>query len=360
MSNSTRNAMTAMGFMALLAVGYVGFTFWRQSADIDSRNAAAEERAAEFVDQLAARDIDDEEEPVDLGFDDGSEFLINRIPGDDYGRLVRRTALGDREHVGNIRCERFHAADDNGLCLWRSGINSFKATLYDFSEGTEEEVLTWGIRLPSRARVSRDGSFASYTVFAEGSGYQDVSGFVTIAELFDTSNPEERFNLFQFDHSEEDAEYFDDINSNFWGVTWGRAGEFYATWGNGEETRVIKGNFDDKTIEILDLVGSCPSLSGDGNTLVYKKLVDEEFFLVSYDLESGEETFLNETRPVDDQVEWLDDNTIGYAIHPEGFVSDETTVQPEFDTWSLTLDGSEPELFLPNSDSPVNYQETSF
>lgn len=55
---------------------------------------------------------------------------------------------------------------------------------------------------------------------------------------------------------------------------------------------------------------------------------------------------------VDDQVEWLDDDTILYGLHVEG--SEGELVQPEFDVWSLDIaPDAQPELLAPQADSPA-------
>ena len=78
---------------------------------------------------------------------------------------------------------------------------------------------------------------------------------------------------------------------------------------------------------------------------------DNSFELVAVDLETNTQHKLGETRSVDDQVEWLDNDTILYALHP---ARGDTAVQHEFDIWMLDIaEGSEPKLFLPNADSPA-------
>ena len=117
--------------------------------------------------------------------------------------------------------------------------------------------------------------------------------------------------------------------------------------------RLLTGSFDSKTLEPTGYLGSCPSISPDGRHLVFKETLDDgDYALTAVDLTTGEQWTLGETRSVDDQVEWLDNDTILYAIHPDG--DDGTDVQPQFDIWMLDIaPGSEPELFLPAADSPA-------
>jgi Tol biopolymer transport system component len=114
----------------------------------------------------------------------------------------------------------------------------------------------------------------------------------------------------------------------------------------------MRGTLSDMTIGPTGWVGSCPSLSPDGKTLVFKEMrQDGTFELVAVDVATNTKQKLGETRSVDEQVEWLDNDTILYAVHPEGR---DTAVQPAFDIWKLAIaDGSEPVLFLPNADSPA-------
>ena len=67
-----------------------------------------------------------------------------------------------------------------------------------------------------------------------------------------------------------------------------------------------------------------------------------------YDLAAGAETLLAETRSVDDQVEWLDDATVLYALPREG------TEATTSDVWQVPADGSgSPSLFIPQASSPA-------
>ena len=61
----------------------------------------------------------------------------------------------------------------------------------------------------------------------------------------------------------------------------------------------------------------CPSLSPDNTTLVYKDLKHDWGFwqLRACDLETGEDiAFMSETRSVDDQVDWFDNDHVLYHI----------------------------------------------
>jgi Tol biopolymer transport system component len=94
----------------------------------------------------------------------------------------------------------------------------------------------------------------------------------------------------------------------------------------------------------------CPSLSPDGSRVAYKKNVSTvatpHWAIAVLDLSRNQETILPERRTMDDQVEWLDDNTLLYGLPHEGTVGDS-------DVWSIDSDGSAPpELFIEHAWSP--------
>ena len=64
------------------------------------------------------------------------------------------------------------------------------------------------------------------------------------------------------------------------------------------------------------------------------------------DLASGDVELLPESGNVDDQIEWLDDDTILYGMPRAGQAGD-------YDVWALAADGSgDPELFIEHAWSP--------
>src|SRR5690606_13253616 len=95
----------------------------------------------------------------------------------------------------------------------------------------------------------------------------------------------------------------------------------------------------------------CPSLSPDDRRIAYKQRVDNGIGPAVWnvwvlDLDSGERHALSETRNVDDQVQWLDDAHVLYALP-----GDRPAVM---DTWVVSADASgRPSIFLPESYSAV-------
>jgi len=352
MSKKNLTPIVSCGFLALAAFAYIGFTYSKQNKDISTRSLEAQERLDDFVqDQITTQDT----EPKELAFEDnsilksGEVLVVNRVPGDDYGKAAIRKTDGSRE-ILDIRCLRLHATNQALICLNNPRISSNVAALYNISGDETSIINSWATLSPSRARISNDNKHASTTVFASGSSYEDVGEFKTFVEMIDVENSDERKRLSEYTYDEADAKKFSNLDGNFWGVTFAPDNAFYATFGLGNDVEIIKGSLSEESIESTKFVGSCPSVSPDGKTLVFKERVGDKFQLVAVNLVTDEKTVLNESRSVDDQVEWLDNETILYSIHKDEEVEE---VQPEFDIWSLKINNSSsPELFLPNADSP--------
>jgi hypothetical protein len=91
----------------------------------------------------------------------------------------------------------------------------------------------------------------------------------------------------------------------------------------------------------------CPSLSPDETRVVYKRLMASPGIWRYHvlDLASGRETALTETRPIDDQAEWLDDDHVLYRVDEE--------------TWVVPADGTgRPRRYMRGADSPAVLRES--
>jgi hypothetical protein len=133
-------------------------------------------------------------------------------------------------------------------------------------------------------------------------------------------------------------------DSNFWGVTFAHdANRFYATLSSGGKTWLVEGDVAGRKLRTLRENVECPSLSPDGKRLGFKKRMTGpgSWRLHVLDLTTLEDRQLSgEQRPIDDQVEWLDDEHIVYKHGP--------------DVWALPVDGSAPaRVLLPRASSPV-------
>ena len=282
----------------------------------------------------------------------GEVLVINRVPGDDYGRLAIRHADGTRTLLDR-KCMRVHFAAEHGVCLSQNDgiVPTFTTTFFE-SVNPNVEIKAYPSALPSRARISPDGTFSAVTAFVTGTSYVDIgTETTTIVTIDEIESTRLLRGLAQFPINSDEARYRN-LDPQYWGMTFVDEDEFYITGYYGQEPEVMRGWIDEMVLEPTGWVGSCPSLSPDGKTLVFKEMLPNGTFeLVAVDLETNDKWKLGETRSVDDQVEWLDNDTILYALHPDGA---DGAVQPEFDIWMIDIaEGSEPVLFLPNADSPA-------
>ena len=211
-------------------------------------------------------------------------------------------------------------------------------------------VSQFPLNTPSRAAVSPDGTVVAWTGFTQGHSYLGEGEFATITQLISVdrrlgANLETIFTTYR------DDEVLDAVDRNYWGVTFFDEDRFYATLGTGGTTSVVAGKISTSELQVLWDGVSCPEVSPDGSTVVANEMRDDGFQLVAIDVLTGERRDLAETRLVDDQVEWLDNDTIMYAL-----ANDEvgTEAQPAFDIWVLdTVPGAEPQLLVPLADSPA-------
>src|SRR5665647_1466451 len=141
------------------------------------------------------------------------------------------------------------------------------------------------------------------------------------------------------------------LDRNYWGVTFAADDDtFYATVQWSQHTWLVKGSLSQRLVVTLRQDAECPSLSPDGQHIVYKQrgnLPAGQWRLVRYDVATGQVTQLAETRSVDDQVEWLDDSHVIYGIPRTGTEAGTT------DVWELPIDSSGlPKLLIPEAWSP--------
>jgi Tol biopolymer transport system component len=130
----------------------------------------------------------------------------------------------------------------------------------------------------------------------------------------------------------------DSIDRNYWGVTFiPGSDEFYATLQTGGRIYLIKGDVSSRTGDVVGTDIECPSLSPDGTRIAFKERdggAAVTWHLGVLDLDSGGRWRLGETRSVDDQVEWADDDTVIYGLPTS------TAGSAETDVWAVPADGS--------------------
>ena len=270
--------------------------------------------------------------------------------GATFGRLSMASAdapAGERRSVA-LTCERLSFAGGRGLCLHlqRGVFNSYSALLLDRNLKQGGSIKLEG--LPSRTRASADGRVGAITVFVLGDDY--AAAFSTRTILVDLASGDEIGELEQFS-TWRDGARFKEVDFNFWGVTFAKDGNtFYAALRTGGKTFLVRGELALRKLTVMRENVECPAISPDNRLLAYKKRVGpspDSWRLHVLDLQTNVERIVAaEARYIDDQVEWLDDRRLLYAIPRR------TTAMA--DVWVAPIDGNDAaRIFLPQAESPI-------
>lgn len=276
----------------------------------------------------------------------------NTASGQGYGHVASvplADPAGARAVTPHV-CDRVDATPAEFTCLKteRGIAPSYHATLYANDGEAIEEWPLPGI--PSRTRISADGTRIATTAFVTGHSYATI-GFSTETVIRGDDGED-------FGNLEEwtlilDGAPATPVDRNFWGVTFLDDTTFYATAGltSSGIHYLVQGDIGTRTLTAVAEGVECPSLSPDGTRIAFKATTAGTGATVHWtpaimDLSSGEVMLLGEERSVDDQIAWLDDDTILYGMPRDGVAGDT-------DVWALAADGEgEPELFIEHAWSP--------
>lgn len=251
---------------------------------------------------------------------------------------------------GDLSCERVYYAAGHGICMGvaPSGVD-YTARIFDEDLRSEHTIPLQG--LPSRARVSKDGRYGAMTVFVSGDAYLESSAaFSTRTYVVDMATGKVVEQLEQFSVT-KDGKPLDAADFNFWGITFdpSDSDRFYATLGTSDHHYLVEGSISRKEMKVLRDGVECPSLSPDGTRIAYKSRLGQSnrWRIRVLDVATLKDHAVAESRSVDDQAEWLDDDTLAY--------SDGTNV------YSVPADGSgEERLLVRDASSPVRLESPLF
>ncbi|WP_328527067.1 hypothetical protein OG984_14830 [Nocardioides sp. NBC_00368] len=287
--------------------------------------------------------------------EEGPRILFQHTGRDaDYGHVgaVALADPGGARALTDLSCDRVYAQAKSVSCLTteRGVVSRYRATdLTTSTPGTEWREVD-GIDLPglpSRTRISPDGKLVSSTVFVNGDSYM-VSGFSTrtvVRRIGGASYGDlEKFELVV------DGRRVSPVDRNIWGVTFADDDRtFYATVATGGRTYLARGDLSARSLTTIADHVECPSLSPDGTRIAFKEAVEDgtRWAPAVLDLATGRRTVLaGETHSIDDQIEWLDDDTVLYGLERED--------EPVSDVWSLDTSASaKPRVLISEAASPA-------
>lgn len=297
---------------------------------------------------------------------DAPRIVFRHTGLDDRNGRVAMVALADPggpRAFTDVLCDRVAAVPTGASCLVTEPgvVTRFAARMYDEGWRPQEGFALPGI--PSRTRLSADGRMVGVTSFVTGHSYM-TSGFSTATSIHrvaaDGTLTEVAGNLEDLTLV-LDGERVRPTDRNIWGVTFLDDRTFLATVATGGRTWLVHGDLDTRTLTGLQRDAECPSLSPDGSRVAFKvdvapgasKLWQVAVLELSRDGTDampgpGTRTMLSEgTRGLDDQVAWLDDDTLMYAVPRE----DAPGVS---DVWSVDTDpAAEPAVLIRQAASPT-------
>jgi hypothetical protein len=307
-----------------VAVGFVTVSSLRQ------RESA---RASERVTPAARRAL--------ATLTGGRHVVFQHVRRDrDYARIaVASAAAPSRRAVAGRLCERVYFAGGRGLCLAPAAGLGARYEALVLGPKLDVRARTQLPGIVSRARISRDGRYGATTGFVTGHSYRDV-GFSTTTVLLDMASGSVVADLETFQVTRA-GRRISSVDFNFWGVTFAASGDgFYATLGTAGKTYLVEGSVRARRMRVLHEGVECPSLSPDGTRVAFKKRAGQAWRLSVLDLATMRETPLAESRSVDDQAEWLDDDHVLYGLAG--------------DVWQVRADGrGRPSRFLEDALSPA-------
>jgi hypothetical protein len=287
-------------------------------------------------------------EEVDIA--PGPRLLVRSTADASMGRLAVVAAADPRgpRKVSGVSCSRVYAAAGTAICLRPDGPLATHQVVV-LGGRLEERDSYPMVGLPNRARVSADGRLVTWTAFVTGDSYNN-GRFSTRVGVLDTATGEllaDTLESYALDGRSQAAD------ANYWGVTFAADNRtFYATLGTAGRRYLVRGDLAARTVRILAENVECPSLSPDGTRIAFKQAVGGDpmkgWRPAVLDLTGANVVTLAETRSVDDQIAWLDEHTVMYALRRD---------PDHADVWSVPADGTgRATLLIPDAESPASLE----
>lgn len=260
----------------------------------------------------------------------GAATLLTRHTlGAEAGRLdLLKLPGGPAQAQLGLRCERVHYNAGVLACLRAVPGQGLKLDLADKAGQVGVTLSFPNVLLASRLRVASNGGLVAFTGFASGHSYTGTD-FATRSYVVDAARRRLVADLSTFKVVESAALQMPARRFNVWGVSFDPAapGRFVATVGAGGEVFLVQGDLAAKTLVLLRKDMECPSYSPDGKRIAFKRRKPGGGWLPAvYEPASGREWVLQEARSLDDQILWLDNDTIAYELtrpgQPEGGETD--------------------------------------
>jgi len=275
----------------------------------------------------------------------------NTATGTGYGQvaIAPLSAPDGPRALTPAACDRVYATGSQAVCLFakRGMVTSYHAQILSAQWIGVKDLPLNGI--PSRTRMSRDGSLVATTTFVHGHSYANAGEFST-ETLISRADGSQTENAESFALIVDGAENANK-DRNVWGVTFADGDRFYATAASAKKTWLVQGSLSKRTLTALRPDAECPSLSPDGTRVAVKTRGDlppGQWRIAVYDLRAGKSTLLAETRSVDDQIEWLDNANVIYGL-PRGGEGQAAT-----DVWRVPADGTgQPSVLIHDGWSPA-------
>jgi hypothetical protein len=260
---------------------------------------------------------------------------------------VAMIAIGDAKltrAVTPLSCARVHFSGGRGLCLIEESVGTVTrhaAIVFDRSFRQRHRILLPGV--PTRVRVSPDGRLAAVSTYAEE---ETPAGERLALEsmILDLEHGGVLADLREFDVDPQGPAI--GMPRDFASVAFDADGDrFYATLSTLTNRHLVIGSVRNRRLRVIGDGFANEALSPDGRRLVVKRVTDRGFWQLSIlELPSMTEHRLEHgTRSIDDQVEWLDDESV--IFH------DATGTGTGI--WQLAVDGAGPELLMLDAYSPV-------